>query len=138
MLHRQPERAQFTGGLEAATLQDWHIDLLVKLQPRQMFFAYDKPGDLEALRYAGKKLNDVGFTLESRILRTFCLIGYKNDTFEQAEKRLWHCVDAGFMPMAMLYRDGKTEPTKDWKQFARVWARPAIIASKIKQKRATS
>jgi hypothetical protein len=119
-------------------LQDWHIDLLVKLKPRQMFFAYDTPNDLEALQYAGKKLNDAGFTLASRIPRAFCLIGYKNDTLEQAERRLWHCIDAGFMPMAMLYRDGKNEPAKDWKRFARVWARPAIIASKIKQGRTIS
>ena len=134
MLHRQPERTEFTGGLEAAALQDWHIDLLVKLQPRQMFFAYDTPNDLEALRFAGKKLNNAGFTLASRKLRSFCLIGYKNDTFEHAEKRLWHCIDAGFMPMAMLYRDGKNEPATEWKRFARIWSRPAIIASKIKQR----
>jgi hypothetical protein len=132
----EPERIEFTSGLEAAALKDWHIDLLVNLQPKQMFFAYDTPSDLEALQYAGRKLNNAGFTLASRILRTYCLIGYKNDTFEQAENRLWQCIDAGFIPMAMLYRDGRTEPTVNWKRFARVWARPAIIVSKIKQKRA--
>ena len=135
MLHRQREQAHFTGGLEAAALQDWHIDLLVKLNPKQMFFAYDTPGNLEPLQDAGKRLTDAGFTFASRKLRTFCLIGYNNDTIERAEQRLWDCVDAGFIPMAMLYRDDKNEPTREWRQFARVWSRPAIIAAKIKQRK---
>jgi hypothetical protein len=138
MLHRQPERAEFTGGLEAAVLQDWHIDLLVKLRPKQIFFSYDTPEDREALSQAGKRLIEAGFTRASHALRTYCLIGYPRDTFEDAEQRLKECFDVGFMPMAMLYRDGKNEPAKDWKRFARVWARPAIIAAKIKQRRTTS
>ena len=132
MLHQQSEPVQFTGGLEAAALQDWHIDLLVKLQPKQMFFAYDTPNDWEALQYAGRKLNSAGFTLASRILRSYCLIGYRNDTFDLAEKRLRDCWQAGFVPMAMLYRDGRNEPTRDWKRFSRIWARPAIIAAKMR------
>jgi len=132
MLHRQSEPVQFTGGLEAAALQDWHIDLLANLQPKQMFFAYDTPNDLEALQFAGRKLGNAGFTLASRILRSYCLVGYQNDTFELAEKRLRDCWQAGFVPMAMLYRNGKTEPTKDWKRFARVWARPAILCAKMR------
>jgi hypothetical protein len=132
MLHRQSEPVQFTGGLESAALLDWHIDLLVKLQPKQMFFAYDTPNDLEALQHAGRKLGSAGFTLASRILRSYCLIGYHNDTFELAEKRLRDCWQAGFVPMAMLYRNGKTEPTREWKRFARVWARPAILCAKMK------
>jgi len=134
MLHRQKEPPQFTGGLEAAALKDWHVELLAKLKPRQMFFAYDTPSDYEPLRSAGKRLNDAGFTLKSRKLRSFCLIGYRNDTFERAENRLWNCIHAGFFPMAMLYRDGKSEPETEWKRFARVWSRPAIIAAKIKQR----
>ena len=97
-----------------------------------------KPNPLiyKKLRQMIQQNYDAGFTLESRKLRAFCLIGYKNDTFEQAEKRLWDCIDANFIPMTMLYRDGKTEPSKEWKRFMRVWSRPAIIAAKIKQRRA--
>lgn len=38
--------------------------------------------------------------------------GYHKDTFEKAEARLYDCMKAGFMPMAMLYRDqtGERDP----------------------------
>jgi len=132
MLQRQPERAMFTGGFEAAVLKDWHIDLLVRLKPKTMFFAYDFPSNSEALRNAGKRLIDAGFTRASHTLRTYCLIGWQGDSFARAETRLRECFDAGFVSMAMLYRDGTIEPMKDWKQFARVWARPAIVCAKMK------
>lgn len=35
MLARQPERVKFAGGLEAARLEDWHVDLLVGLRPNR-------------------------------------------------------------------------------------------------------
>ena len=136
MLQRQPERARFTGGFEASALQDWHIDLLIKLKPKVVFFAhdYDTPGNLDALRRAGMRLIDAGFTRASRTLRAYCLIGWRSDSFERAEKCLRECFDAGFVPMAMLYRDGRSEPTKDWKRFARVWARPAIVCATMKRR----
>jgi len=56
MLKKQPKRAQFTGGLEAARLRDWHIELLRDLKPKQMFFAYDEPDDWEPLVEAARKL----------------------------------------------------------------------------------
>jgi hypothetical protein len=45
MLRRQKRPVEFTGGLEALSLQDYQVDLLASLKPRPtMFFAYD-PGD---------------------------------------------------------------------------------------------
>jgi hypothetical protein len=134
MLQKQSHQVHFTGGLEAAALCDWHIDLLVNLKPKQMFFAYDTHDDYEHLIDAGLRLMNAGFSIKSRSLRAYCLIGYKGDTFDKAERRLWNCIRAGFIPMAMLYRDGKNEPTIEWKRFVRAWARPAIIMAKIKGK----
>ena len=37
------------------------------------------------------------------------------------------------MPYAMLYRDEKGKTDTDWEKFQRLWARPAIIASSIKE-----
>ena len=110
MLKRQTERVQFTGGLEAARLLPWHVELLRDLKPKQFFMAYDTPDDLEPLRVAGKMLLDAGFTTVSHTLRAYVLIGYPKDTFDAAEKRLNETMAAGFLPMAMLYRDnlGKT------------------------------
>ena len=129
MLKRQEQRAEFTGGLEAARLRPWHVDLLRDLKPKQIFFAYDTPDDLEPLRQAGRMLLDAGFTTTSHQLRAYVLIGYPKDTFAAAEKRLIETVDAGFMPMAMLYRNAKGETSADWRAFQRQWARPAIIAA---------
>ena len=133
MLKAQPGKKEFTGGLEAARLKDWHIDLLVDLKPKQIFFAYDTPDDLEPLREAGRMLLDVGFTTASHALRCYVLIGYQGDTFEAAEKRLRETIDAGFMPMAMLYRDETGERDVSWARLQKQWARPAIIAGREKR-----
>jgi len=130
MLKRQTKRAQFTGGLEAARLKDWHVDLLFDLKPKQMFFAYDTPDDYEPLIQAGKMLFDAGFTVASHTLRCFVLIGYPNDTLESAAIRLQQALEAGFIPMAMLWRNrtGTTDP--EWRKLRRMWGGPYIIAAR--------
>ena len=129
MLRRyRGKRIEFTGGLEAARLRDWHVELLRDIRPKQMFFSYDTKDDYEPLVEAGKMLLGAGWTTASKTLRAYVLIGYKRDTFESAEKRLRKTVRAGFTPMAMLWRgrDGKTDPS--WKRFQRRWCRPAMIS----------
>ena len=92
MLRRQRSpsgRIEFTGGLEALSLQDYQVDLLASLRPRpNMFFAYD-PGDaFETLESAASRMLAAGFTARSHRLRAYVLIGYPKDTFDLAEKRL--------------------------------------------------
>jgi hypothetical protein len=120
----------FTGGLEAALLKQWHITEMIKLRTKRMYFAYDTPEDCEPLYEAGKLLRVNGITLNSRIPNTYCLIGYPKDTFDAAEKRLTECLDFGFTPYAMLYRDKAGERDPDWGRFQRSWARPTIIYMK--------
>jgi len=131
MLKRQPEKAQFTGGLEAARLKDWHIDLLVDLKPKQIFYAHDTKDDYEPLVEALGRMTNAGFNRHT--LRVYVLIGFNGDTFEKAERRLLDVTDLGAYPMAMLYRDksGKTE--REWRRFQRLWARPASIYRKLKE-----
>jgi len=131
MLARQERRSLFTGGLEAAKLKPWHVEELVKLNPVELFFAYDTPNDREPLYEAGKMLMAAGFKT-CHPLRAYVLVGYPGDTFEAAKGRLYDCINAGFTPMAMLYRDGAHNPDPDWIKFTWPWARPAIIYSKIK------
>jgi hypothetical protein len=133
MLSRQRRRPRLTGGLEAARLKSWHIAELAKLKPDGMFFAYDTPNDREPLYEAGKMLGAAGFN--TRQLRAYVLIGYPGDTLDKAESRLFDCVNAGFTPMAMLYRDTSGDRDPAWIKFARPWARPAIIHAKIKERR---
>jgi hypothetical protein len=126
MLSRQPHKPQFTGGLEAKLLTPDVAVRLRSLKPESLFFAYDTPDDLEPLQQAGKFLLDAGFTKASNDLRCYVLIGHKGDTFEKAQKRMGETWNAGFMPMAMLYRDKKGDYSKEWKQFQRQWANPTI------------
>lgn len=131
MLKRQPKPAEFTGGLEAARLTDWHIERLREVKPKQLFFAYDTPDDLEPLMDAGRRLLAAGFTTQSHTLRCYVLIGCPRDTCEEAEKRLRHSIEAGFMPMAMLWRDERGRRDVAWVSFQRQWARPHIVGSKF-------
>lgn len=142
MLCRQKRRVEFTGGLQASRLQDWHIEGFTRLKPRPVcFFAYDDPDRCkksppEAMHAAAKKMLDAGFTRASHRLRTFVFIGFPQDTFEKAEARLREMVAIGFTPYAMLWEPEtpsaeKYRPTPEWKRFQRSWARPAIIHSSV-------
>lgn len=120
-------RVHFTGGLEADRLEPWHVELLRKLHPKQVFFAYDEAEDLEPLQRAGVMMLEAGFTRASHTLRCYVLIGYPKDTTDAAHERLIQVVEAGFIPMAMLW---DPEKGPEWRSLQRSWARPAIIAAR--------
>jgi len=132
MLAKQKYRPLFTGGLEAARLKLWHINEMVKLKPKELFFAYDGPEDREPLFEAGKMLLKNGFSRSSQNLRAYVLVGYRKDTLAMAEKRLNETLEAGFVPMAMLYMDKAGVRNPDWARFVRLWSRPAIISAKYR------
>jgi hypothetical protein len=98
-----------------------------------MYFAYDTPDDYEPLLQAGRYLMSTGLKRESQIARCYVLIGYNGDTFENALLRLRQVWEAGFLPMAMLYRDYSGNYDIEWKRFARQWANPIIRGAKIKK-----
>jgi hypothetical protein len=131
MLAEQSRRPEFTGGLEAARLKPWHVELLRNVKARRIYMAYDTPDDLEPLRVAGRMLTDAGFTRAAHRLGCYCLIGYRGDTFELAEKRLRETWDAGFVPYAMLYKGESGETDISWRRFQREWLRPQIVAAKM-------
>jgi hypothetical protein len=133
MIKSQRHQAYFTGGLEAARLRLWHVQELKKIKPKELFFAYDGPEDREPLFEAGKLLLSNGFTRSSNSLRAYVLIGYPGDTLEKAEHRLYETMAAGFLPMAMLYRDKSGERDAIWRSFAWRWSRPAIFSKIYKE-----
>ena len=100
---------------------------------KQIFFAFDTPDNLEPLRRAGQMLLDAGFTRQSHQLRCYVLCGYLGDDFESADRRMKQTIDAGFFPMAMLYRDSSGRRRHDWSRWQRTWARPAIINAKMRE-----
>ena len=130
MLAHQPHRSAFTGGLEAKRITKEIARHLKHLNPKPIYTAYDSEDREGYIRQAGKILSDVGFNRE--ILRCFVLIGYPKDTIDAALIRLQAAYDAGFMPMAMLYRDHIGERDPVWTRFARSWTRPAAIKAMCK------
>jgi hypothetical protein len=132
MLGRQEHKPIFTGGLEAKRLQPWHVELLREAKTQRLYMAYDTPDDYEPLVEAGKMLIQGGFTAASHKMCAYVLIGFPNDTFSKAEKRLNETLAAGIMPYAMLYRDKKGQVDSEWKKFQRRWLRPAIVAAASK------
>jgi len=139
MLGRQGRKVEFTGGLEALSLQDYQVELLCGLKPRpQCFFAYDPGDEFDTLVSAASRMIEGGFPFGSHDLRCYVLIGYPKDTLEKAEERLMQMVRIGFFPMAMLWRpENKTQekhkPGLEWRRFQRMWARPAITNAIIRE-----
>ena len=131
MLSRQKKRPMFTGGVEAKILTKRHIDLLIKSKLKIMYVAYDTPDDYAPLiRFKGLI---AGTNIDNRHkIGCYCLIGYKGDTMEKAEKRLRQIMTLNFQPFAMLYRDEEnTEQSIEWKRFHREWINPIIVGSKF-------
>jgi hypothetical protein len=135
MLQKQGRAVEFTGGLEALSLQDYQVDLLASLKPRpKCYFAYD-PGDpFETLQSAARRMIEAGFTQASHRLLAYVLIGYPKDTMALAEGRLRQMLSIGFTPYAMLWQPEtpsaeKYRPRPEWRAFQRRWLRPAIIHS---------
>lgn len=129
MLGRQKRRPEFTGGLEAKRMQPWIAAELRKLKPESAYFAYDTADDLEPLQSAGQMLLDAGFTRTSHRMRCYVLCGYPKDTMEAATVRMNETLAAGFVPMAMLWRDKNGHRDRQWARFQRHYARPAITCS---------
>ncbi len=133
MLRQQPEAAQFAGGLEARRLQPWHVDELLTLRLKQVFFAYDNPAEWEPLLHAAAMLKEAGLLhRSSHAVRCYVLIGYPGDTHEAADARCQQVIGLGIMPMAMLMRgeDGSVAP--GWKRLQREWANPSILGAKLR------
>jgi hypothetical protein len=127
MLERQEHPIEFTGGLESKRMTNGIAQALRRLRPKQLFFAYDTPDDLEPLREAGRMMLAAGFSTASHVLRCYVLCGWPKDTTEDAKKRMLEAMDAGFTPMAMALRGQDGSRSKEWIAFQRAWARPCMI-----------
>lgn len=126
MLRAQKE-VSFSGGLDAEKLQDWHIDELMMIRFKFLFFACDRPGAIEHLWRIAPMLKRLSSNQQR--FRCYVLIGHGSESITQAERRLKEVYRAGFDPFAMLYQEPEMKRTvwpKDWKALTKVWTRPAI------------
>ena len=123
----------FKGGLEAELIDDHFIDGISSLKISELWLACDTDSALPKFKKAVEKLKKVGFNRNK--INAYALIG---DDMDKNEARLQEIYNAGAMPRAQLYRDfsdTKTEYSKEWKSFERMWQRPA--ATKAHMERGT-
>lgn len=123
------KRIDFKGGLEPSRVTSKIAEDLRSLSIRTLWLACDTKNALKPLKKAVKELKKVGFTRSH--LYCYCLIG-KNK--EEEKNRLESIWSMGCMPFAQLYRDpfNNIRYSQEWKQFQRLWSRPAIIRSRNK------
>jgi len=116
---------EFKGGLEKQRVTDKIAKRLSGLRIKELWLACDQANSLKPLEKAIKILNKNGFNQNK--IHCFVLIG--NDMIEN-QNRLREVYRLGAMPFAQLLRNENNQSyTKEWKQFARKWSRPAIIRS---------
>lgn len=117
---------EFRGGLEASRLTDSHISDLKGLKIDSLWFACDYPRAVKQIERIADKVKCFGIEK----LRCFVLIGKDR---EEEDDRLRRIYELGFLPFAQLFKDIKPiEYSREWKQFARLWSRPALYRSFLK------
>lgn len=127
MLRTQKE-IKFIGGLEAIRLSDWDIEELRKLRIKELWMACDTAKSIKTSTKAIKRLIKAGFTQNH--IRCYVLIG---DDMSENTERLEAVYRAGALPFAQLFQpEERIEYSKEWKDFARRWSRPAIYKSMLK------
>jgi len=127
MLRAQRRKVSFPGGFDARLLDDWVADQMRSLRIKELFLAADTKAALVPLRTAVGKLS----FLNRRQLRCYVLIGFDKDTVFQAQGRLEDVWRIGCLPFAQLYQppDRYIEYSREWRNLARQWSRPAIMFS---------
>jgi hypothetical protein len=75
---KQGKRTFFTSGLEAARLRKWHVELLKKLRPKEIFFGCDTEEKYCHLREVVKLFKEADY-FSHNTLRAYILIGYLSE-----------------------------------------------------------
>jgi len=132
MLKKQNKAITFGGGLQSDLVNDWVAGNLADLPIDQLFLSADTWAALRPLEMAIRKLP----FLNRRQLRCYVLLGFdKTESIEKARQRLEHVWEIGCLPFAQLYQppDQYIEYSKEWKQLARTWSRPAAMFSEMSE-----
>ncbi|MCX5699607.1 MAG: hypothetical protein NTX01_07910 [Candidatus Omnitrophica bacterium] len=127
---KKEKAIEFKGGLEKYRITEKIAEDLRGLKIKTLWLACDQPSGIKALRKAVKILHKSGFTQNH--IYCFVLIG---DDLIENESRLREVYKIGAMPFAQLFRnkDNSISYSKEFKQFARKWSRPAIIKTVMEE-----
>ena len=120
----------FKGGLEADLIDDHFVNNITSLRISELWLACDTDARLPEFKKACHKLRKAGFSREK--IKCYVL-SYGKDR-DKDEARALAVYEAGAMPFVQLYRDfsdTKTEYSKDWNAWARMWQRPAAARAHV-------
>lgn len=133
MLAKQKRYAVFAGGLQASLVTDEIAAEFRDLGIDSVFLAADTEGALKPLEKAISRLQFLG----RRKLRCYMLLGYGEDTVEDASKRLEAAWQIGVLPFAQLYQpaDRWINWPNEWRALAKAWSRPAATYAMHKETR---
>jgi len=113
---------ELKGGLESSRITPKIAETLRGLRIKSLWLACDVHGAIKPLQKAVELLTKAGFTRN----HLFCYVLCGKNMAEE-EDRLKTVFNMGCMPFAQLYRNEKDDIkySKEWKNFARDWSRPA-------------
>lgn len=134
MLSKQPEPARFTGGFENQLVTPWLCKALKEqIRTRVVYLAYDRQAQAKSLSRAAAMLLEHG--IPRGAIRCYCLVGFGDDTVEEAEKRMRWAFTQGVTPFAMYYRPVETRqwrvPPGDWKDLVQNWIWDKVIFARM-------
>jgi hypothetical protein len=121
---------EFSGGIDPNCVDDWLVDELRSLRIHQIFLACDTDHGIRPLERAVKKLH-----MSQNKVRCYVMLAYNGETMDKGVERLKQVYAAGAIPFAQLYQppDEYIEYSKEWRDLARAWSRPAITKSIMKE-----
>jgi hypothetical protein len=135
MLSRQKDKPRFTGGLEAALMNEWFAEQCKIHKVAILYLAYDRPAQGNALIRAEKILREAG--IPRGVMRCYVMVGTEGDTPEAAEERLRFVFQTGLTPFAMYYRpitDTKWYvPPKEWREVQQNWTLGRVVFARMKR-----
>lgn len=120
----------FRGGLEAGLVTDDFVSELTSLSIAELWLACDTDASLPAFRRACEKFVRAGFRRDQ--IRCYSLIGHDMEKEEARNREIWRAGAMPFSQLQMDFSDKKTEYSKEWHDFARLWQRPAIMRAHMK------
>lgn len=127
MLRERTEPAKFAGGIDPRLVDDRVAENFRDMRVSYLFLSADAKGSLKSLEKAVKKLSFLG----KNKTRCYVLIGFGDETIDEAESRLKRVWEIGCTPHSQLYQPPgkKIRYPKKWMELNRNWSRPAITRS---------
>lgn len=115
---------EFSGGLDSRLLTNNIADEIRSLRIKQVFLAADTKESLKPLETAIKRLG-----LSRNKIRCYALLARNGESMSDAIERLETIWELDAMPFAQLYQppDKYIRYSKEWRDLARTWSRPAAM-----------